>query len=74
MKQFTLGVVIASLLVVISACQTTPQSTTASSESNQAALPGKGVTARSAHSNWIEEHFQTEVVNIGLEKLGYQVA
>lgn len=28
---------------------------------------------RSAHSNWIEEHFQTEIINIGLEKLGYQI-
>ncbi|NET62473.1 MAG: glycine betaine/L-proline ABC transporter substrate-binding protein ProX [Symploca sp. SIO2E6] len=74
MKQFTVGVVVASLLVGISACQTTPQSTTESSESNQTALPGKGVTARSAHSNWTEEHFQTEIVNIGLEALGYQVA
>ena len=74
MKQFTVGVVLASLLVSIGACQTTPQSNTESPASTQTALPGKGVTARSAHSNWIEERFQTEIVNIGLEKLGYQVA
>ncbi|NES20757.1 MAG: glycine betaine/L-proline ABC transporter substrate-binding protein ProX [Symploca sp. SIO3E6] len=74
MKQFTFSVVLASLLVGITACQTPPPATTESTESNQAALPGKGVTARSAHSNWIEEHFQTEIVNIGLEKLGYRVA
>ncbi|NES20756.1 MAG: glycine betaine/L-proline ABC transporter substrate-binding protein ProX, partial [Symploca sp. SIO3E6] len=74
MKQLTLGVVIASLLVNLSACQTTPPATTESNQSNQAALPGKGVTARSAHSNWTEEHFQTAIVNIGLEKLGYRVA
>ena len=70
MKQFTLSVVLASLLMSSTACQTTPQS----NESTQSAQPGKGVTARSAHSNWIEELFQTEIVNIGLEKLGYQVA
>ena len=49
------------------ACQPAPES----SEST------KGVTSqvslRTAHSNWIEEHFQTEIVKIGLEKLGYQV-
>ncbi len=74
MKQITVGLVVASLLISISACQTTPQSTTESTQSTQTVLPGKGVTARSAHSNWIEEHFQTEIVNIGLEKLGYKVA
>jgi len=31
------------------------------------------VTLRTAHSSWIEEHFQTEIVKIGLEQLGYQV-
>ncbi len=74
MKQLTVGLVVASLLISISACQTTPQSTTESTQSTQTVLPGKGVTARSAHSNWIEEHFQTEIVNIGLEKLGYKIA
>jgi len=74
MKQFTLSVVLASLLVSISACQTAPPATTESTESTKAALPGKGVTARSAHSNLIEEHFQTEIVNIGLEELGYRIA
>ncbi len=28
---------------------------------------------RSAHSSWVEESFQTEVVNIGLAKLGYPI-
>ena len=73
MKQLTVSVVVASLLVSLSSCQTTPQSTKEPSPSTQTALPGQGVTARSAHSNWIEEHFQTEIVNIGLKKLGYQV-
>ncbi|NEP55817.1 MAG: glycine betaine/L-proline ABC transporter substrate-binding protein ProX [Symploca sp. SIO2G7] len=74
MKQLTLTVVLASVLVSINACQTTPPVTTESTESTTTALPGKGVTTRSAHSTLAEEHFQTEIVNIGLEKLGYQVA
>ncbi|MDJ1182113.1 glycine betaine/L-proline ABC transporter substrate-binding protein ProX [Roseofilum casamattae] len=52
-----------SLLVGLSACQT---------ESNQSP-PLPEVTIRSAHSSWVEESFQTQVVNLGLEQLGYQV-
>ncbi|MGB5592429.1 MAG: glycine betaine/L-proline ABC transporter substrate-binding protein ProX, partial [Crocosphaera sp.] len=49
------------------ACQQTPQSNAPSTQSSQK------VTLRTAHSTWIEEHFQTEIVKIGLEKLGYKV-
>ena len=60
-----------SLLILLTsflmACQPTPQSEDKTTESTQK------VTLRTAHSNWIEEHFQTEIVKIGLEKLGYQV-
>lgn len=56
------------LLAGITACQSIPQSTT-----NTDGKPAQ-VTIRTAHSSWIEEHFQTEIVKIGLEKLGYQVA
>ena len=49
------------------ACQTTPPSEDNTSQSTQK------VTVRTAHSSWIEEHFQTEIVKIGLEKLGYEV-
>ena len=52
-----------SLLVGISSCE---------NESNQS-RPLEEVTIRSAHSSWVEESFQTQVVNLGLEKLGYQV-
>ena len=31
------------------------------------------LSIRAAHSTWIEEQFQTEVVNIGLERLGFQI-
>jgi len=52
------------LLSSLTACQ--PASESSNSSKSQATL-------RTAHSNWIEEHFQTEIVKIGLEKLGYQV-
>jgi len=43
-------------------------STTSTGES----LPGKGLVVKSAHSSLLEERFQTEVINIGLRKLGYK--
>ena len=49
------------------ACQPAPESSESTNDK-----PSQ-VTLRTAHSSWIEEHFQTEIVKIGLEKLGYQV-
>jgi len=54
-----LGAILTSLLIIFSSCQQIPNSQT--------------ITIRSAHSTWIEESFQTNIVNIGLEKLGYKV-
>ncbi len=54
-----LGAILTSLLIIFTSCQQAPTSQT--------------VTIRSANSTWIQELFQTEVVNIGLEKLGYKV-
>ena len=54
-----LGTILISLLIIFTSCQQIPKSQT--------------VIIRSAHSNWIEESFQTNIVNIGLEKLGYKV-
>ncbi|NEQ73752.1 MAG: glycine betaine/L-proline ABC transporter substrate-binding protein ProX [Okeania sp. SIO2C9] len=54
-----LGTILTSVLIIFASCQQTPNSQT--------------VIIRSAHSNWIEESFQTNIVNIGLEKLGYKV-
>ncbi|MDJ0553293.1 MAG: glycine betaine/L-proline ABC transporter substrate-binding protein ProX [Microcoleaceae cyanobacterium MO_207.B10] len=54
-----LGAVLTSFLIIFTSCQQVPNSQT--------------VTIRTAHSNWIEESFQTNIVNIGLEKLGYKV-
>ena len=57
---------IISLFIGISACQP-------ASESNDSTA-SEPVTIRPAHSSWVEEGFQTQVVNIGLEQLGYNVA
>lgn len=37
-------------------------------------LPGKGVMIRSATSDWIDDRFQAEIINMGLERLGYKTA
>ena len=57
LRQLILGMTRTALIMGLIACQ--PTSTVKK--------------IRSAHSNWIEEHFQTEIANIGLEKLGYQI-
>ncbi len=55
-----LGTILTSLLIIFTSCQPVPNSQT--------------VSIRTAYnSGWIEELFQTEIVNIGLEKLGYKV-
>ncbi len=54
-----LGAILTSVLIIFTSCQQAPTSQT--------------VTIRSANSSWIEELFQTYIVNIGLEKLGYNV-
>ncbi|NEO51641.1 MAG: glycine betaine/L-proline ABC transporter substrate-binding protein ProX [Okeania sp. SIO3B5] len=54
-----LGTILTSLLIIFTSCQQVPDSET--------------VTIRSANSTFVQELFQTEVVNIGLEKLGYKV-
>jgi len=67
LPKFGLKTALFILLTSLIACQATPESSKS----------GKGstsqVTLRTAHSSWIEEHFQTEIVKIGLEKLGYKV-
>ncbi len=68
LKKLVLGTVLMSLSICLTACE----KTLPSSKSDQT-LPSQAVSIRSAHSNWIEEHFQTEIVNIGLEKLGYKI-
>ncbi|NET28380.1 glycine betaine/L-proline ABC transporter substrate-binding protein ProX [Okeania sp. SIO1I7] len=58
-RELALGITLTTLFIGLIACQ-----------SNSSV---KKTKVRAAHSNWIEEHFQTEIVNIGLEKLGYQI-
>lgn len=48
--------------------------TLACSSAAAAALPGEGKTVKPCYDQLIEVVFQTEVVNIGLERLGYKVA
>lgn len=37
-------------------------------------LSAKDVTVRLGTSDWIEDRFQTEIINMGLERLGYKTA
>lgn len=67
-SKFSLKIVSIILLTSLMACQ----STSKSSESTNGSTSQP--TVRTAHSSWVEEHFQTEIVKIGLEQLGYQVA
>ncbi len=66
----TLGatLVFALLVTSITKQQTSPISTTSQGK----AMPGMGVEVQSAHSSLQEERFQTEIVNMGLRKLGYK--
>ena len=57
--KIVLGTFLTSLLIIFTSCQQLPNS--------------KAVTIRSANSTWKEESFQTNIVNIGLEKLGYNI-
>lgn len=78
-KKITLtfsSITVLILLVSIGACNSTPKGTMTDSVSSADAnvsAPGTGVTVRPSNSDWIEEQFLTEIVNIGLEKLGYEV-
>lgn len=63
-----LQTVILSLILI--ACSPRSDNSTADRSTT---LLGAGVTVRPANSTWIEEQFVTEIVNIGLEELGYTV-
>ncbi|MBP0008698.1 MULTISPECIES: glycine betaine/L-proline ABC transporter substrate-binding protein ProX [unclassified Roseofilum] len=57
-----------SLLLGLMSCQTTSEPSGSSGN-----LSLEEVTIRSGHSSWVEESFQTQIVNLGLEKLGYTI-
>ena len=65
-----------ALLVGLIACQPTPESATkspGSSQSTELGLPGKGVKVRPAAGVTATGQFISEILRIGLEKLGYEV-
>jgi glycine betaine/proline transport system substrate-binding protein len=65
-----------ALLVGLIACQSTPQSATkspGSSQSTEVGLPGKGVKVRPGSGTSVTGQFISEILRIGLEKLGYEV-
>ena len=65
-----------ALLVGLIACQLTPESATKSSGSSQSTevgLPGKGVKVRPGSGGAATGQFISEILRIGLEKLGYEV-
>lgn len=65
-----------ALLVGLIACRSTPESATkspGSSQSTEVGLPGKGVKVRPASDSTVAGQFVSEVLRIGLEKLGYEV-
>jgi len=65
---FGAGIILALLFTSITKQQNPPASTTSTGE----LMPGVGVEVRAAHSALQEERFQTEIINIGLRKLGYK--
>jgi glycine betaine/proline transport system substrate-binding protein len=62
-----LGTVFGTLFTGLTACQ--PQIKSPDNQTSSAPQ----LSIRSAHSSWIDERFQVEIVNIGLEKLGYKI-
>ncbi len=51
---------------------TAPADDTEQAAGDGGAMPGEGVTVTAAYSV-LEERFQTDIVNIGLEQLGYEI-
>ncbi len=66
-KKNKLSITLGILLIGLIACQQTPQSI----DNSETTQPGEGVKASSSSSVSTYGIFVTEIVNIGLEKLGY---
>jgi|JFJP01.1.fsa_nt_gi ABC-type proline/glycine betaine transport systems, periplasmic components len=65
-----------ALLVGLIACQSTPESATkipGSTQSTEVGLPGQGVKVRPGSATSVGAQFISEILRIGLEKLGYEV-
>ncbi|MDJ1183448.1 glycine betaine/L-proline ABC transporter substrate-binding protein ProX [Roseofilum casamattae] len=77
-SNITKAIALISLLVTLTACQTDVANRSATENSQPQIVtnrekPGQGKTIRVGSSTLLEEHFQTEIINIGLEKLGYKI-
>lgn len=74
-QNFGMAIALAVTLTGISACNTTEQQAVDNVTENSSAtetLPGEGISVTPGYSV-LEELFQTEIVNIGLERLGYEI-
>ncbi|MEM8638039.1 MAG: glycine betaine/L-proline ABC transporter substrate-binding protein ProX [Cyanobacteria bacterium P01_G01_bin.54] len=69
-KKLRFFILAVTLFVSLGACQS-PESTAEKRKAINPASPGEGTTVRASNSDWIEEQFLTEIINIGLEDLGY---
>jgi glycine betaine/proline transport system substrate-binding protein len=72
-KHYIFRTLFSTLLMGLVACQPTSQ-TSETSTTNSENMPGSGVKVRSSTGLTSEGLFMTEILNIGLEKLGYQTA
>ncbi|MEL7039814.1 MAG: glycine betaine/L-proline ABC transporter substrate-binding protein ProX, partial [Cyanobacteria bacterium J06592_8] len=63
---------LSSLCLGLIACQPTSQTSTESTTSSSEKMPGTGITVRASVGTTTEGVFTTEIINIGLEKLGYK--
>ncbi len=64
--------IFSTLLMGLVACQPTSQTATTSTTTSAEKMPGSGIKVRSSTGTSSEGLFMTEIINIGLEKLGYQ--
>ncbi|NEQ95801.1 MAG: glycine betaine/L-proline ABC transporter substrate-binding protein ProX [Cyanothece sp. SIO2G6] len=77
MPRFSVFAAGAALLVSTIACQSTSDVATdapAGESTTEIPMPGEGITVRTGHGDWLQEVFLVDIVNIGLEELGYNVA
>lgn len=75
LQKITFGAFVTSIILILLVASITGQQTQeVSTTSTGESLPGRGVKVKSVHSSLLEERFQTEIVNIGLRKLGYKTS
>ncbi|MDJ0661050.1 MAG: glycine betaine/L-proline ABC transporter substrate-binding protein ProX [Crocosphaera sp.] len=75
-KKAKLAAALATLLIGLMACEQTPQSNPNSTDKSETTpektMPGKGIRVSSSASVSTYGIFAVEIINMGLEKLGYQ--